>query len=254
MNDFWNRPVWPVTREPFDHVCVDDLLPKDLYDELAATFPECPPASGPTGFTIHAGDEAFDALMANRPAWRSLWQACDSPGFTRFVLAQFSESFANDAVVDLSGARHVLYRETREQKQSRHPIRNHLAPDDLWVRFDLMQGRVGYSRAVHVDHRRRAATMLLYFSESETSGTDGGDLRLHGSDGSIVTVAPRANRAVFFPCNNQSWHSVSPIVRQDHPRNFLQITLSSAADLWEPLPMKLSTRLKETLRSLVGAR
>ncbi|SHN08671.1 2OG-Fe(II) oxygenase [Rhizobacter sp. OV335] len=250
VSGLWNRPPFPVNTLPFDHVCVDGFLPRDLFDELASTFPECPPATGPTGFTIHPGDAGFDRLMSTHGAWSDLWKACDSQAFTDFMLRQFAACFSKDAVVSLDHARHVLRVESRAEKESRHPPANELAPDDLWVRFDLMQGRVGYKRKVHVDHRRRAATMLLYFTESEPSEADGGNLLLHGARGATATIVPRANRLVMFPCNNASWHSVSPIVRQRHPRNFLQVTLSSSVDLWRPLPQGFGARLREGFRAL----
>lgn len=252
MNDLWNRPVYPLCKEPFDHVCVDGFLPQDQFEELASTFPECPPATGPTGFTIHPGDAEFEHLMAKGGAWRDLWMACNNQAFTNFVLQQFAACFATDAAVNLDRARHVLHVESRAEKESRLPLRVAHAPDDLWVRFDLMQGRVGYRRKVHVDHRRRAATMLLYFTDP--SGTEGGNLTLHGRDARTTSISPRANRLVMFPCNNVSWHSVSPIVRQDHPRNFLQVTLSSSVDLWPPLPLGLGSRLREGFKTLAGIR
>ena len=108
-----------------------------------------------------------------------------------------------------------------------------------------MQGRTGYARAAHLDHRRRAATLLLYFSDADADGMEGGDLVLHeGDGGAATTIRPRDNRMVMFPCHNASLHSVSPIRRQERPRNFVQVTLSSSVDLWAPLPRPLGARLR----------
>jgi hypothetical protein len=252
LTALWNGPALAVSGEPFEHVCVDDFLPRPLFEALAATFPECPSATGPTGFTIHPGDPQFDQLMAGNADWAAFARACDGPAFTAFVLRQFADCFARQAVVDLGGARHVQYQESRADKERARMERIERAPDELWVRFDLMQGRTGYERRVHVDHRRRAATMLIYFSDADDSVAEGGDLQLHATrtSGPAKTVTPRANRMVMFPCNNASWHSVSRIVRQAHPRNFLQVTLSSCSDLWPPLPRSPMARLRDAARSV----
>lgn len=255
MIALWNRPAFDNAQTPFEHVCVDDFLPADLFAALAAAFPECPEASGPTGFTIHPGDPAFDALMARDARWAAFKDSCDSPEFMQFVLRQFRDCFAREAVVDLGAARHVRYQESRRDKESAHIAHVEHAADALWVRFDLMQGRVGYQRAVHVDHRRRVATMLVYFSEAEESPSGGGDLQLHASREAppVKIVTPRPNRMVMFPCSNSSWHSVSRIVHQQMPRNFVQVTLSSSVDLWQPMPKSTGMRLRDMVRSVKGA-
>jgi hypothetical protein len=254
MNDLWNRAAFPLSKEPFDHVLVDNFLPADLFTQLAESFPECPPATGPTGFTIHPGDAAFVQLMQENRLWREFWHACDSQAFTDYALRQFRDCFAREAPVDLTRARHIHYQESRADKESRHLARVEHAADELWVRFDLMQGHVGYKRSVHLDHRRRAATMLLYFTDAEKANAEGGDLMLHGPGGAVSTVSPRANRLVMFPCHNTSWHSVSPIVRQQQPRNFLQVTLSSSVDLWPALAKGPTAKIRSVLRTLAGGR
>jgi hypothetical protein len=244
----WDRLAFPLTHAPFEHVVVDDFLPRVTYDALAASFPECAPASGPTGFTIHPGDDAFEQLMQREARWHEFAAACDSQAFVDFVRRQFADVIAQDCVADLGDARHVHYRESRQDKEQpflrrvEHPI------DRLFVRFDLMQGRVGYLRERHLDHRRRLATMLVYFNDADAIGMQGGDLVLHGDGEERVTVRPRGNRAVLFPCHNRSWHSVSRIEQQRVPRNFVQVTLSSSLDLWRPLPRTIGQRLRDVAR------
>lgn len=252
MTTIWSRAPYPVAPAPFAHVLADDFLPADLFARLAASFPECPPASGPTGFTIHPGDPEFDALMAANPDWRGLAETSDSPEFVRYLLAQFAETFANEAAVDLTHAHHVSYRESRADKERPALAKVEHPADALWVRFDLMQGRTGYVRARHLDHRRRAATVLIYFTDAESSGAEGGDLVLHGRGGRRTVVRPRANRAVMFPCSNDSFHSVTPIRAQAQPRNFVQITLSSSVDLWPAVPRRGLRRAADFVRKVAG--
>lgn len=230
--------VAPVSRDPFPHVLQDNYLEPDLYRALADSFPECPPATGPTGFTSYWGDPDYDALLAASPAWRALFDRFHSQAFVDHALAQFGETFASESVHDLSRARYVPYLESRADKE-RAKIRDvRHAPDELWVRVDIMQGRTGFDRGVHLDHRRRAATLLIYFSDAEENEMEGGELVLHGPAGADAArvIAPRSNRSVFFPCCNASRHSVSPIRAQARPRDVVQVTLSSSVDLWRPLP------------------
>ena len=110
-----------------------------------------------------------------------------------------------------------------------------VSPDELWVRVDVhrSEGPKGYYRFPHVDHRRRALSLLFYLCDADEAGMKGGDLVLHGPGRETATVRPRHNRMVMFPCAAGSVRSVTPILRQSAPRNFVQVTVSSSVDLWD---------------------
>ena len=226
----------PVASQPFPHVLVDDWLDTAFYAELAGTFPDCPPASGPTGYTLFWGDPDYDRLVEENPAWKAFFQTFHSQRFVDYAIDQFADVFREEAVVDLSRRRYVPYAENRADKQRATLGPTGYAPDDLWVRVDIMQGRVGYTRGAHLDHRRRAITLLVYFGDASDNDMIGGELILHAANGDTTTLAPRHNRMIMFPCNNASFHSVAPIVSQSRLRNFVQVTVSSSVDLWPELP------------------
>jgi hypothetical protein len=226
----------PLIDQPFPHVMVDDFIDSADYEVLSSTFPHCPPNSGPTGYSRFWGDADYDALLDAEPVWRRLFNATQSQPFVDYCLAQFRALIDDQAVVDLSNARFVSHVEDRVEKEQRTLAFGGLAPDQLFVRTDILQGNVGYDRRPHVDHRRRAATMLIYMCDGDEDEMVGGDLVLHGGDGETVTVRPRHNRMVLFPCVNSSLHSVSRIVAQKAPRNFVQLTISSSVDLWVTMP------------------
>ncbi|MCW3846629.1 2OG-Fe(II) oxygenase [Sphingomonas sp. LB-2] len=229
--------VPPIRRDPFPHAVAEDFLDADLYRSLRDSFPECPPNSGPTGYSLFKDDAAYAALLEAQPAWRQLFDWTQSQAFVDYMLGAFRDDLAREARVDLSNARFVAHVEDRVEKEARHLAPTGLAPDALFVRTDILQGNAGYDRRPHVDHRRRAATMLIYCCDGDEAAMDGGDLVLHDAAGAPVeTIRPRHNRMVMFPCVNASVHSVSPIRAQASPRNFIQITVSSSADLWDPLP------------------
>ncbi len=239
-----------VDPRPFPHLLIDDYLEPELYAQLANSFPECPPNSGPTGYSYFWGDPEYDHLLAQSDAWRTLFQRVQNQAFIDYVLAQFRDVFDNETVADLSSAKYVAYQESRADKERGRLARVEHSADKLWVRMDIMQGRMGYDRAPHLDHRRRAATMLIYFCDSDENRMVGGDLVLHGKNDERVVVKPRHNRMVLFPCNNASLHSVPAVTAQAQPRNFVQITVSSSVDLWEPVRGTLLGRAASRLRSL----
>lgn len=244
--------TYAVTDEPFPHVLVDDYLDPELYRALAGSFPECGPNTGPTGYTMFWGDEDYDALIASNAAWRSLFERFHGQAFIDSAIAQFSEMFEQESTVDLSNAHYVPHLESRAEKERDTLGDNGLAPDALWVRVDIMQGRVGYRRVPHLDHRRRAISMLIYMCDAEESGLEGGELVLHEADGTVATtIVPRHNRMVMFPCTPTSFHSVPAILAQKAPRNFVQVTVSSSMDLWKRAPRSTSAALLSRLRSAV---
>jgi hypothetical protein len=222
-------------EDPFWHLVQDGWVKEDLYSALAASFPTCPPASGPSGYTMFWGDPDYDELVASNPAWQAFWRHFHSQAFIDELLQLLKPVIQAECRFDLARARYVPYQETREEKKRLWLRQPDHAPDELWVRVDIMQGREGYTRAAHLDHRRRLASMLIYMSDPEESDMTGGDLVLHGHAGDRV-LRPQPNRMVLFPCHKESKHSVTPIRSQSSPRNFVQVTVSSSHDLWKPGP------------------
>jgi hypothetical protein len=244
--------TYAVADDPFPHILVDGYLDPEIYHALAETFPECGPNTGPTGYTMFWGDADYDALIASNAAWRSLFDRFHDQAFIDSAIAQFSETFERESTVDLSTAYYVPHQESRAEKERDALGDKGPAPDALWVRVDIMQGRVGYCRAPHLDHRRRAISMLIYMCDAEECGLEGGELVLHEADGTAAkTIVPRHNRMVMFPCTPTSFHSVRTIVAQKAPRNFVQVTVSSSMDLWKRAPKSTSAALWSRLRSAV---
>lgn len=228
----------PLRTDPFDHISSESYLSPEVCAELERSFPECAPSSGPTGFSYYWGDAVYDKLIANNWAWKCFFDTFHNQRFVDYCLAQFAATFqAQGCVIDLQKARYVPYRETRPGKELRHLREPDYAPHDLFVRLDVHQGHVGYFRRTHLDHRRRLATLLIYFSDSDETGREGGDLVLHRTHLRVFRPAaahirPRRNLMAGFACSPVSYHSVPPIESHARPRNFVQIQLSSTVDDW----------------------
>lgn len=245
-----------VREQPFSHVLVDDWLESDLYEALRDSFPECPANTGPTGYTLFWGDPEYDRLVSTDANWRALFERFHSDSFIQACLAAFPRIFRDETVVDLSNASYVPYQESREDKQKVEIAGSDLEADKLWIRVDIMQGLAGYRRRPHLDHRRRAISLLIYFCDAEENAMAGGDLVLHGAGDETLAIRPRHNRMVVFPCHEASVHSVSTIRGQRAPRNFVQVTVSSVKDLWQgssgPQPTRweaLQDRVEKAVRS-----
>jgi hypothetical protein len=244
-------PLLDVKAEPFPHVVQERFIDPERYRQLCRTFPTCSPGTSPTGFSLYWGDEGYSRLLDEQPAWRALFETFHSQAFIEWGKEQFAEVWEREGCkIDLSDARYVPYREDRVDKERATLRKIEHAPHELWVRMDIHQGRVGYSRPVHLDHARRLISMLVYMCDHTETRMRGGELFLHGGDGRHAShqaqerIAPRHNLMVAFPCANGSHHSVPRITSAAAPRNYIQVHISSSVDVWPR---------EETRRSWRGA-
>ena len=241
------------TAAPFPHCVIDGVLPAETYARLEASYPACPPASGPTGHTIHRGDPGFDAVMAANPDWQALFDECNSPDFIARMADLFADEIDQSCTAARESLRHADAIEDRREKEMTAIPAKGLAPEDLFVRFDFMQGKDAYARKPHLDHRRRLATMLIYFEEPGPESYLGGDLVLHDEDGTpVARVTPRPNRAVLFPCSERSWHSVEAVTGCKRPRNMIQVSVSSRHAIWPGGVEEAAPTPVQRLRGLAG--
>jgi GT2 family glycosyltransferase/exopolysaccharide biosynthesis predicted pyruvyltransferase EpsI len=241
----------PVTMEPFPFVTHPQFIQPAAYEQLRATFPECQPSTGPTGFSLYWGDEEYQRLLAEHSVWQDLFNTFHSQAFVDWVRELFAQHWERMGCrLDLSAARYVPYREDRVDKELRHLRQLEHDPNELWVRMDIHQGRKSYGRIPHLDHRRRLISMLIYLCDHTENQIKGGELFLHAASppqlGETLRITPRHNAMVLFPCMPTSYHSVSEITSYAVPRNYLQVHISSSVDLWAremPQPSDKPARL-----------
>ena len=244
-----------IRPDPFPHVVKENFIAPDLYDDLCRSFPDCPPNSGPTGYSYFWGDPEYAKLLDSSPAWKALFDATHSQAFIDYVIRQFrGVCEAHECVIDLDKARYVSYCESRTDKERRNLSRVEHEPHELWVRTDILQGRIGYDRRSHLDHRRRLAALLIYFCDAKENEMEGGELVLHAEHAKQdpvrdVVIKPQHNRLVAFACANNSYHSVPTIVAQKAPRNFVQVGVSSSLDAWPD-----NTTILTAIKSAIGGR
>lgn len=222
-----------VDPAPFPHAVIDGLFDRATFAALAATYPECPPASGPTGRTIHRGDALFDTVMAGNTKWQAFFTHTNTQAFADRLARLFADEVGASCLVPIAELRHVDHIESRADKERSQTLAPSHPREAVFTRFDFMQGMNAYAREPHLDHRRRLGTMLVYFDAPGPETFRGGDLVLHDARGAPVKrIPPAANQAVLFPCSERSWHSVDPVTECKRPRRFVQVAVSSCHDLW----------------------
>lgn len=236
--------------EPFPHLVDDQFIRPEFYSELGRSFPNCPPGTGPTGFSLYWGDEGYTRLLDEQPAWRALFNTFHSQQFIDWGREQFATVWDEAGCkINLSEARYVPYREDRIDKERATLRKIEHEPHELWVRMDIHQGQTGYDRGIHVDHARRLVSMLIYMCDHTENQMVGGELFLHASAkpqlDRATRIIPRHNLMVAFPCTAHSYHSVARIKSLAVPRNYVQVHISSSVDIWprEATPGKWRQRL-----------
>ncbi len=230
-----------VNVKPFPYVTHDHFIRRKFYQQLSQSFPTCPPSTGPTGFSLYWGDDDYQRLLDENPAWLALFNTFHSQMFIDWCRDQFAAVWEREGCqLNLSEARYVPYCEDRIDKERTTLRRIEHDPHELWVRMDIHQGRRGYARHIHLDHARRLVSMLIYLCDQTENQMTGGDLFLHAGDQPQphhplpVRITPQHNRMVAFPCMRRSYHSVSKIISTVLPRNYIQVHISSSVDIWAP--------------------
>ena len=259
-----------VVEHPYPHIATESFFEPEFYWRLEAEFPEDGyfdrrSPGGRTGRDLYSADPQFASFLSQAPAWRELHALINSPSFIRFAMDTFGphmDSFG--CRVSPEQARFSEYVEDRTHLVGKTRLSQLLGAarsvlrggedesmvNDLYVRFDVEQGGVGYSKPVHCDIKNRVASVVVYFCDADEIGLEGGDLRIHEHLESkemgdyerhpdekrtrvVRTLRTRHNCGAFFLCPNNSYHSVTPITAVNGYRRFIYLNVSSRAQrIW----------------------
>ena len=225
--------ISPVIEKPFPHVIKSEFIEPDLYQILKNSFPQLPKNGGRTGYSLYQHHSEYERFINSHEEWQTLYNSLMRLEFIEYITLQFRDYFEkNGCRINPERARYIDFIETPEMVTNKD-IDSNLAPEDLFVRVDIQQGKPGYSKKVHCDFMRRFATCLIYFCDSDEIEIKGGELGIHTSDHNLYTkIQPRDNLAIIFPRWPNSFHSALPIISTKKPRNFLYIAISSTVSLW----------------------
>ncbi|HEX3888462.1 MAG TPA: 2OG-Fe(II) oxygenase [Phenylobacterium sp.] len=219
-----------------------------------------------SGFDIYRGDSAFTALTERSAAWREFANYINSEAFAdkfREVFADHLDDIGLRIKMDQSHVdpRYVEPREVLSEtatfgdkvvlglNAALDPFRKPRKVG-LFTRLDIHKSTGGYAKPAHCDRPNRLCSLIIYFTDAEAIGMEGGDLLIfghkepkaiadyprHPRPSEVVQVAqlrPQANLGVFFPCQNNSYHGVTPVLSKGLERDFLYINISGRSrSIW----------------------
>jgi hypothetical protein len=269
-----------VVKGPYPHVVSDSMLDPAMFARLLAEYPDASlfaetaadtggkgsRAGKETGFDIYRGDTTYDRLIARSPAWAEFDAWINSTAF----VDKYQELFgphAKDIGISVDIAKSTYdrsYVEPRDVLTANETLGERIAgaahsltrsmrmghPTDLFTRLDITRSLGGYAKPPHCDRPNRLCSLIIYFTDADDVGLEGGDLLVfkakkpgpvekaprHPRPNEVDIVAqlrPKANRGVFFPCCNTSYHGVTAVTSKGVPRDFLYINISGrSASLW----------------------
>lgn len=266
--------------DPFPHVISKEILPPDLYRRLRADYPTSDEfdATGAetgsagsrtgkgTGYDIYRGDRAYDALIKASAAWSEFDAFVNSDAFIRQYQSIFG-AFDEDLglTVDVEGSTYdrgyvepravLTAKATLSEKLNRvsHRLTRGLQKKrkiELFTRLDIQRSLGGYAKPPHTDRANRLCSLIIYFTDAEQVGLQGGELLIYKHKESkaqpdyerhpkaanvdiVARLKPKENLGVLFPCNNSSYHGVTAVTSKGVSRDFLYINISGrASNLW----------------------
>ena len=182
--------------------------------------------------------------MLEDPGWRALLDELRSEAFVRGVLQAFAADMRREeCLVDPDRARLVPFTESRQEKE-RAVLAADADPNEIFTRIDFQsKAEGGYREFVHLDWARRLIGGILFFSDADEEGLEGGELALYRDRGFrndrwchdpelVAKFRPKANRGVIFLNWNGAFHGPRAITKLRGRRRWLYYTISSRADVW----------------------
>lgn len=279
-NILQNADKAEIRNEPFPHIVIDDVLPKDIFERLSQSYPD-PNRMSKDRRTMN--NQRYNLL--------SRWGATEFPfeeaseEWGKFIEANESAAFVEQA---FSLFPEYTSEENGETKIDLEPYGPSLAQKidtDPLVSFDEVKPRVTLAvntpvkkstsvRGPHTDHVRKAYVGLLYFRLPEDDST-GGDLEIfQWKDGQpkshwpvavdgddveqVKTIEYRPNRLILFLTNDRALHGVSPRSITPHWRRLVVISgwfpgvNYSDTDTMHGRLSGVAARIKGALRRALG--
>jgi hypothetical protein len=232
--------IYRYEREPHPHLIVEQTVAPDVYkamlfpDELVATN---------SAWGMTRSDPAYAEAMSD-PAWASLHEELTSEAFVRGVLVSFADDMrAAGCLVDPHAAWVGSFVESREDKELA-VLDPGADPNELFTRVDFQSKSFAeYRDFVHLDWPRRVVGAILFFSDADEEGLEGGELAFYRDRGFrndrwchepelTAMFRPRHNTGVIFLNSNEGFHGPRRVVALRGRRRWLYYTISSKADVW----------------------
>lgn len=226
--------------DPHPHIFIDQIVPPDVYEGMR--FPD-ELVSSRSAWGITSSDPEYAVVMRD-PAWKALHDELTSEKFVGEALLCFADEMRRvGCLVDPERARLGSFVESREQKGLLR-LTTDGDPNDLFTRLDFQsKGDGEYPDFVHLDWARRIVGAILFFSDADDEGLEGGELALYRDksfrndrwchDPELTALfRPRHNTGVIFLNSNEGFHGPRRITALQGRRRWLYYTISSQMDVW----------------------
>lgn len=226
--------------EPHPHLLIEEIVRPDVY--AAMRFPDHLVKPG-ASWGLTSDDPAYATALED-PAWRALHDEIRGEAFVRGVLRSFAGDMARaGCLVDPEKARVTQFIETRDHKEG-GVLAESGDPNELFTRFDFQsKAEGGYREFVHLDWARRIVGGILFFSDADEEGLEGGELALFRDRGFrndrwchdpelTAKFQARHNTGVIFLNSNTGFHGPRAITALRGRRRWLYYTISSHLDVW----------------------
>jgi len=233
-----------VMTAPYPHVVLGSALA--VHDGLVGDFP--PDDRFGRKIRMHgdltSGDEGYDALIAQSPAFRQLHDWVYSEAFIATFLAMFDQEIerqVRDGDLLIDPRTLPIHAAPYERRKMLGPRQIGEGSAFLFPRLDLGIGKLGYGTdtggsGVHVDNLTRLVSILVYIDDNPTMV--GGEHRLYRLDGIRPVIdrvyAPRGNLMVASLQSNSAFHDVNPVTAITGTRKALYMAVSCSTVIWRP--------------------
>lgn len=230
--------------DPHPHIFIDEIVPPDVY--AAMRFPDELVVPG-ASWGITSDDPQYEKVLRDHD-WRSLHDELRGEDFVLAIVRLFAEELARgNCLVDPAAARLVPFRESRQEKEMAVLAAEGDA-NELFTRLDFQSKTAGaYRQFIHLDWARRLVGGILFFSDAEEEGLEGGELALYRDRGFrndrwchdpelVALFPPKRNTGLIFLNSNHAFHGPRAITALRGRRRWLYYTISSRVDIWPAAP------------------
>jgi hypothetical protein len=230
--------------EPHPHLVIEEIVPPPDFESLRFPDDLMTPAEA---WGITATDPQYATVLAD-PRWRALYDELAGEAFIRTVLRCFAGDMrAAGCLIDPEQARLSDFTESRREKELAS-LPQPGDPNEIFTRIDFQsKAQVGYREFVHLDWPRRITGGILFFSDAEEEGLEGGELAFYRDrrfrndrwchePELVARFPPTKNSGVIFLNSNAGFHGPRAITQLRGRRRWLYYAISSRADVWPHAP------------------
>lgn len=220
-----------IEYSPLCSFFIDDFLPADIYEQLAATYPDASAGDystnteGKFGFRSSEVANEFDRFCATNPVWGELIDFFASDAFAADTQAALERALR--AARGAAGLK--PWRNYTRRPASNNPL-HYWRSEPMKTTFQISMLPPGKVVQPHRDAPRKLVSLMLYFADPDWRDEWGGSTEFYEPiDASraeewaptervpfealkpVRSAAFRANRLAGFVRSDTSWHGVDPI-------------------------------------------